>query len=882
MSDNSEFLQEFIAEATEHLDSAEACLLELGKDPGKPAALDACFRDLHSIKGGAGFLDLTRIQALAHAAEHLLSQMREGRCTCTSDIVDALLNSVSRLRELVAAVGGGDEPAPSEGHDGPDGKWLQRLKVCAQTDRHRVQDYAPIHQSPESVQEATSRRIKRTDEERAALRPVVSPEALLARILALETDDLPGLVDVVTALESAAAHQVWPDAARAVLVRMKGLADGLIDRRPVSGGFAAIYSLAGELQAAFPAPIPPAPTPAAPAPVAAAPADSALASPVPAAAADPGTDFTIVTPPTPAPIDKAQLEEFVAEAAELLTAAEESVVKSGGSSSTDIAAVFRTFHTFKSMAAYLGLTRIEALAHRLETELLPVRDGQVPFSPGLRALALAGIDALRGLAAHVRAEGHDGGAWPVAALNLAIRFGLAGDSCQVEEPSTEGAPPIAEILADVGVPREVISAEAQNLKPGEDLTARLVKTGKITQAQADQANARQQELAGKQDSFARVSTARLEELMNLVGELLIAQAMVAQDEALPTIPRLMQSVTRQGRIVRDLQALSLGLRMVPLRATFQKMARAVHDAARKLDKQVDLKLSGEDTEIDRTLGEILADPLLHMIRNAVDHGIEMPAVRAKAGKPERGIVHLSASQTSDQVVIELRDDGKGMDPAKLRAKAIEKGLIPADRVLNDKECFDLIFLAGFSTAEKVTGISGRGVGMDVVRRNVERMKGRVEITSEVGKGSVFTIRLPLTTAILDAMSLRVGVDRFLVPITAVVEASRPHAGEVSEVLGKGRVMPSRGQLLPVVALGDLFGLSGFEADPTRAVVLVLEHAGGRLALQVDEILGLQQVVIKPLDQDTPHHPGLAGTAILGDGRVGLILDPARLISAENP
>ncbi len=874
MSDNSEFLQEFIAEATEHLDSAEACLLELGKDPGKPAGLDACFRDLHSIKGGAGFLDLARIQALAHAAEHLLSQMREGHCICTSDIVDALLHSVSRLRELVAAVGGGEEPSPSEGNDGPDGKWLQRLKVCAQTDRHRVQDYAPIHQSPDAAQEATSRRIKRTDAQRAVRRSVVSPDALLARILALETDDLPGLVDVVTALESAAAHQSWPDAARAVLVRIKGLADGLVDGRPVPGGFSSIYSLAGELQGAFQAAAPAA------ANSAAVESPTSKTEPVPVSGGNPVTAFTVLVPPTPVPVDQAQIEEFVAEAAELLTAAEEAVVKSGGSSSTDIAAVFRTFHTFKSMAAYLGLTRIEALAHRLETELLPVRDGTVPFSPGLRALALAGIDALRGLAAHVRAQGNDGGAWPAAALNLATRFGLTGDGAQVEEPSIEGAPPIADILAEVGVPREVISAEAQTLKPGEDLTARLVKTGKITQAQADQANARQQELAGKQDSFARVSTARLEELMNLVGELLIAQAMVAQDEALPTIPRLMQSVTRQGRIVRDLQALSLGLRMVPLKATFQKMARAVHDAARKLNKQVDLKLTGEDTEIDRTLGEILADPLLHMIRNAVDHGIEMPAARAKNGKPERGTVHLSASQTSDQVVIELTDDGKGMDPVKLRAKAIEKGLIPADRVLSDKECYDLIFLAGFSTAEQVTGISGRGVGMDVVRRNVERMKGRVEITSQVGKGSVFTIRLPLTTAILDAMSLRVGIERFLVPITAVVEANRPHAGEVSEVLGQGRVMQARGQLLPVVALGDIFSLSGFQPDPTQAVVLVLEHIGGRLALQVDEILGLQQVVIKPLDQDTPHHPGLAGTAILGDGRVGLILDPDKLLAVQ--
>lgn len=267
-----------------------------------------------------------------------------------------------------------------------------------------------------------------------------------------------------------------------------------------------------------------------------------------------------------------------------------------------------------------------------------------------------------------------------------------------------------------------------------------------------------------------------------------------------------------------------------------------------------------------------------MVRNAADHGIEPPEARAASGKPAQGRITLSAEQSGDEVLIRLADDGRGMDPEKLRRKAVEKGLIGADQKLTEQEAFQLIFLAGFSTAEQVTGISGRGVGMDVVKRNVEQMKGTVEITSVLGQGSTFTIHLPMTTAILDAMLLRVGDQRFLMPMTALIEAVRPAPGQVHEVLGRGRVIESRNQLLPVALLGERFAIAAAENDPAAAVIMVIEHQRGRYALQVDEILGLQQVVIKPLAHGLEHHHGVAGTAILGDGRVGLILDPARILN----
>jgi two-component system chemotaxis sensor kinase CheA len=389
--------------------------------------------------------------------------------------------------------------------------------------------------------------------------------------------------------------------------------------------------------------------------------------------------------------------------------------------------------------------------------------------------------------------------------------------------------------------------------------------------------AQAQAVARSGDGYSRVATGKLEEMVNMVGELLIAQAMVVNDPELTRFPNLAAAVQRQSRIMRSLQVLSLSLRMVPLKSTFQKMARAVHDTARKVGKEIEFVTAGDDTEIDRNLAEAMADPLLHMVRNAVDHGIEPAAVRAQHGKGGGGTVRLAARQSGDDVLIELSDDGAGMDPQRLRTKAVEKGLIPASRVLSDLECFDLVFLPGFSTAAKVTDVSGRGVGMDVVRRQVRNANGSVQIQSKVGSGTTFTIRLPLTTAIMDTMLLRCGGERFLIPVAAVVSMLRPAAGQVESIMGHGRVLNVRGRELPVIRLGAFFAIPDHQTDPTASLVLVIENRGKDFALQVDEVLGQRQVVIKPFDHSLAHHPGVSGSAILGDGRVALILNPAKLL-----
>ncbi len=817
MRDDADFVHEFIAEAREHLQAAEGCLLALTANPSDQESVQACFRAVHTIKGLAGFLTLERIQALAHAAEQVLDLVRTGALACGGAQCDVLLQALTRLADLVTGLERGEEPSDS------DAPWLANIEEQL----HEV-DYAPVSRPNTGEQVATSRRIRRTNPVGVQMLP-----ELLSALIASGPGDRAAHRRITEALQELA--NAWDTPAQAMVDRIgAALTAESLDASVFAEALAEFARLPG-LQ-----------------PVAA----------------------DVV-----AGVDPQQCLEFANEAQELLAGAEAQLLAQEILGQAQVEAVFRAFHTVKSMAAYLGFTRTERLAHRLESDLLLVRDGEVAATPCGRAGALAGIDGLRAMAQRIRAVHGEGDDWPAAAGEVARTFGFPdAPAAQLFETSDQEA--LAEAFVEGGVPRVVVEATAADLKPGEDLTTRLVRAGQISKVTADEVVAKHQEQAGKvsAEAFTRVSLARLEELVNLVGELLIAQSMVNQDEDVVRSPRLQATVARQNRIVRDLQNLSLGMRMVPLKATFQKMARAVHDTARKLGKQIEFRLLGEDTEIDRTIAEALADPLLHMVRNAADHGIEENHDRLAVGKPEKGVIVLKARQASDQVIISLQDDGRGMDPAKLIAKAVEKGLLKPGQQLAPDEAYQLIFTAGFSTAEQVTGISGRGVGMDVVRRNVEQLQGTIDIDSRIGAGSTFTIRLPLTTAILDAMLLRVGSERFLVPVTAIIASLRPQAGQVQEIFARGRVIENRGAILPLAILGEVLGLADHLRDPTAGVVMVIEHSGGRYALLVDEILGLQQVVIKPLAHQTPHHPGLAGTAILGDGRVGLILDPARLLT----
>jgi len=333
-----------------------------------------------------------------------------------------------------------------------------------------------------------------------------------------------------------------------------------------------------------------------------------------------------------------------------------------------------------------------------------------------------------------------------------------------------------------------------------------------------------------------------------------------------------KNLSQLTKITKDIQDQVMSMRMVTLKQTFQKMSRLVRDVSLRSGKKVKLQISGEDTELDKNVIEELADPLVHILRNSIDHGVEAEEDRVSKGKPEEGLVKLNAFHRGGNIIIEIQDDGKGLQKDKILQKATERGLIKDQSSLTDNQIYNLIFLPGLSTAEKITNISGRGVGMDVVKKNIEKLRGNVEVTSEEGKGSTFTIKLPLTLAIIDGIVVNVGSTKYIIPTVSIEESLRPAKEDISTIKNQGEVVNIRGSLLSLVRLHKLYNIDTKKTNPWESIVVVVEGAEGRYGVLVDELLGQQQVVIKSLGDRFKDIKGISGSAILGDGRVGLILD----------
>jgi two-component system chemotaxis sensor kinase CheA len=381
----------------------------------------------------------------------------------------------------------------------------------------------------------------------------------------------------------------------------------------------------------------------------------------------------------------------------------------------------------------------------------------------------------------------------------------------------------------------------------------------------------------------RVSVEKIDELMNTVGELVITQAMLSQLGSKlegPTAEKLRGGLAQLERNMRELQESVMRVRMLPINVVFSRFPRMVRDLAQRLGKQIELKLTGEQTELDKTVLEKIGDPLVHLVRNSIDHGIESPDKRAAAGKSPSGTVHLDACHRGGSIAVEVSDDGGGLDKSRILAKAKDRGLVGQNDVLTDEQIYELIFLPGFSTAEKTTDVSGRGVGMDVVRRNIKELGGKIELRSELGKGSKTIITLPLTLAIVDGQSVSVGGETYIVPLISIVESMQLKAQNVSRLSGRGEVFSFRGHYLPIVRLYELFGVEPRTKALDEGLVVVAEGEGHqRIGLFVDDLLGQQQVVIKSLEANYGHVEGVSGATILGDGSVALILDIPGLMRA---
>jgi two-component system chemotaxis sensor kinase CheA len=380
----------------------------------------------------------------------------------------------------------------------------------------------------------------------------------------------------------------------------------------------------------------------------------------------------------------------------------------------------------------------------------------------------------------------------------------------------------------------------------------------------------------------KVSTSKLDGLVDLAGELLIAQSLIVQNVSSPGISRhaLSRNLDQLNRISKELQRIAMSMRMVPIRATLQKMQRLARDIAAKQGKHVQLILEGEETEVDRTIVEKLADPLMHMVRNAVDHAIELPDRRVAAGKSPTGTISLRAYHKSGNIIIEVEDDGTGLNRARILEKAIINGLVRPGEKPDDKELLHLILQPGFSTATVVTNLSGRGVGMDVVHKNVSQLRGKIDIKSVHGKGTTFILRLPLTLAIIDGLIVRVGGQRYILPTISVRESFHPKSCKITSLPGGVELVEMRKELIPLLRLREHFQLKDLPENTARGIMVVVESDGKKRCLLADELVGKQEIVIKNLGEVFVTDPMVSGGAILGDGCVGLILDAAALVHME--
>ena len=381
------------------------------------------------------------------------------------------------------------------------------------------------------------------------------------------------------------------------------------------------------------------------------------------------------------------------------------------------------------------------------------------------------------------------------------------------------------------------------------------------------------------ETSIRVATEKVDELINLVGELVIAQAMVSDvidGFSVKRLGELRAAIDAMARNTQDLQARVLAVRMLPVAMVFNRFPRLVRDLAEHCGREVELEVIGEETELDKGVIEKLGDPILHLVRNSIDHGIEPPEERVRAGKPPAGHLKLAAYHEGGSVVVEVSDDGRGLEVARIRERAIERGLLRADETMSDEQVQALIMAPGFSTARAVTDVSGRGVGLDVVRQNVDALNGSVGIVSKPGQGTTIRIRLPLTLAILDGLALRVGGQTFIMPLLAIRESFRPSRTELKSVFGQGEIVLVRGEPLPLVRLHRLFRIEDSVTDPASGLVLVIASEGRSLGLLVDELMGQSQFVVKSLEQQYRRVDGVMGATILGDGRVALILDAPEL------
>ncbi len=812
--DMSQFYQVFFEETAEHLANLEAHLLEVDRENPDSELLNAIFRAAHSIKGSSGTFGFNDMMEVTHVLETLLDRIRKGELALTEEMVDVFLQARDVLGNLLAA------------HQGDAEADLEAVAVvCERLERLTTDSAAAGAGAVES--ESASFVPERADNS-AAIRsvelsfslPAGAPQSSIDSVI--KELEIFGPVEVLS--KAVAVGQPWrlSVASGAELELIKDVLDFVAE--PSSIQISASAQVRGDQDGAY----------------------GFFGTDVEPVAEE--TAYGFFSDPS------ASLAQSPAPSTEKKT-------RSARASSTPEPKEAYGFFDSEPVPTESGSNGDadpdpQGAYGFFGALPQPVPDEEPVKQPG-RTNKPAG-DVTPGD--------------PKGAYGFFTTVPKPVDT--VPEPVAKPAPSVAKVVEQAVVPSEAKSAKvetagaaAPNNGNGDKAKSSGGKSAAVAKAAAD-------------SSTIRVGVEKVDQMINLVGELVITQAMLTQAASKldpVQFERLMNGLAQLERNTRDLQESVMSIRMLPISMVFSRFPRVVRDLSQKLGKQVELKLSGESTELDKSLIERITDPLTHLIRNSLDHGIEPTDVRLEKGKPPVGTISLSASHQSGNIVIEVGDDGAGLNREKILSKAKSRGL-PIHEGMSDQEVWQLIFEAGFSTADQVTEVSGRGVGMDVVKRNITAMGGRVEIQSMFGVGTRMTVRLPLTLAILDGMSVAVGQENYIIPLNYVIESLQPKKSMIKTVSGVQRLIQVRGEYLPVIALHEVFGIKNFTEDIENAIMVVLEADGTKAALLVDALVGQHQVVIKSLEANYRKVNGVSGATIMGDGHVALILDVGSLVS----
>ncbi|MBS0171677.1 MAG: chemotaxis protein CheA [Nitrospira sp.] len=602
------------------------------------------------------------------------------------------------------------------------------------------------------------------------------------------------------------------------------------------------------------------------------------------------------------------LNDFLTESNEMLEVLDQRFVTlESDPNNTDLLnEIFRAMHSMKGSAGFLGFNHLVDVAHRGENILNKLRQAEMAVSPAIISVILETVDVIKAIMADIKDSGTDSHV-PTQAIAAKLDDILNGNPvAAMPAPAADTAPPTVEAAAPEAAPAQTIgeilvndglaskeqvfdalTAQQHQAEPKTPLGEILLQAKAITERALDQALHKQEKQSKpvEEDATIRVETKRLDSVMNLVGELVLGRnrlikigtQLEQQHESDPQVRVLSETLAQLNLVTTDLQLAVMKTRMLPIKKVFAKLPRMVRDLSQKLNKQVRLEMHGEETELDKSVADEIGDPLVHLVRNAIDHGIETPADRQAKGKTGEGLLTIAASQEGNSIVIRINDDGRGIQVEKIKAKALSKGLVSEAELatMEHREVLNLIFLPGFSTAEQVTDVSGRGVGMDVVRTNIRKINGSVDLESEPGKGSQIIIKLPLTIAIIQALMVEVERSIFAIPLSTVIEAVRISRSDIKTINGR-EVLHLRDRVLPLIRLAQEFDIPT-DADRERFYVVVAALGDRRIGVVVDELRSQEEVVIKSIWDYLETVKGVSGATITGEGKVVLILDTSELV-----